>query len=93
MGRMGDDGTMSTPVDDAPEPALPALSEIVGSGDDARGAVFTAGDASSLADVLGRLAGDPAERDRLGAAARAWVVAHRRWADNGPRYAEIIRNL
>lgn len=72
---------------------LPALSEIVGSGDDARGAVFTAGDASSLADVLGRLAGDPAERDRLGAAARAWVVAHRRWADNGPRYAEIIRNL
>ena len=29
MGRMGDDGTMSTPVDDAPEPALPALPEIL----------------------------------------------------------------
>ena len=50
----------------------------------------------SLSAVVTEGAADEADMvtdDRLGAAARAWVVAHRRWADNGPRYAEIIRNL
>ncbi|MGO1166243.1 MAG: glycosyltransferase family 4 protein [Janibacter sp.] len=66
---------------------LPALQEITGAG--ARGETFVTGDASSLADVLQTLADSPERRARLAADARAWVLEHRTWAHNDPRYARI----
>jgi hypothetical protein len=39
--------------------------------------------------VLGELAADSGERQRLGAAARRWVVAHRSWGAN----ADILERL
>ena len=66
---------------------LPALQEITGDG--ARGETFATGDASSLADVLERLARSPERRERLREDARTWVLEHRTWAHNDARYARI----
>nr|WP_281497018.1 glycosyltransferase family 4 protein [Ornithinimicrobium sp. F0845] len=66
---------------------LPALQEITGDGD--RGETFVTGDATSLADVLERLAGDPERREHLAERAREWVLGHRNWSHNDERYARI----
>ena len=66
---------------------LPALTEITGDG--ARGESFAAGDATALTEALAGLAADRERRDRLAAAARAWVETERSWTANGQRYREI----
>src|SRR5690606_27611759 len=57
---------------------LPALLEITGNG--GRGEVFATRDATSLAEVLERLASDSERREQLAARAREWVLGHRTWA-------------
>jgi PEP-CTERM/exosortase A-associated glycosyltransferase len=68
-----------------------ALREIVVDGETGR--TFTPEDPISLADVLEPLLDDPAERARLGAAARRWVAANRTWDQNGQRYLALYREL
>jgi glycosyltransferase involved in cell wall biosynthesis len=70
---------------------VPALLEIVRDGETGR--TFPPEDAVALAGVLEQLLDDPAERARLGAAARAWVAANRTWAQNGERYLALYRRL
>lgn len=70
---------------------LPALTEITGDG--ARGESFAVGDADALTDALVRLAGDPARRDELAAAGRAWVQTQRSWTANGQRYRQIYEQV
>jgi PEP-CTERM/exosortase A-associated glycosyltransferase len=71
--------------------AVGALLEIVTDG--VTGRSFTPEDPISLADVIEPLLDDPAERARLGGAARAWVSEHRTWAQNGRRYRELYERL
>ena len=71
--------------------AVPALQEIVRDGETGR--TFAVEDAGDLAAVVAELLDDPAERERLGTAARAWVSEHRTWAQNGQRYLELYRRL
>lgn len=66
---------------------LPALTEIAVPGE--RGLAFRAGDAVDLADVAARLLGDPDLAARLAENGRAWVLAERSWAANGPRYRAV----
>lgn len=54
-----------------------ALAEIVTDG--VTGRLFAKGDATDLARVLDELLDSPRERERLGTAAREWVVAERDW--------------
>jgi glycosyltransferase involved in cell wall biosynthesis len=68
-----------------------ALLEIVVDGETGRS--FIPEDPVSLADVIEPLLDDPAERARLGAAARAWVAANRTWERNGRRYRELYERL
>lgn len=56
---------------------LPALEELVANG--ATGLVYRAGDVEHLAARCGQLLDDPSLRERLGSAAREWVLAHRTW--------------
>jgi glycosyltransferase involved in cell wall biosynthesis len=58
-----------------------------------RGLAFPVGDATALATLLGRLHGDPALARRLGDAGRAWVLAERTWAANGPRYRDLYGSI
>jgi len=71
--------------------AVGALLEIVTDGETGRS--FTPEDAVSLTDVLEPLLADPAERARLGAAAREWVTANRTWDQNGGRYRALFDRL
>lgn len=66
---------------------LPALQEITGHG--SRGETFRRSDAGDLADVIQRLAADPARRQELSAAGRAWVEAERQWSGNAQRYRQV----
>lgn len=68
-----------------------ALLEIVTDGETGR--AFAPEDPIALADVLEPLLDDPAERARLGRAARAWVSANRTWIQNGRRYRELYERL
>ncbi len=70
---------------------VPALLEIVADG--TTGRAFSAEDPISLADTLEPLLDDPAERARLGSAARTWVATHRTWQQNGERYRELYARL
>jgi glycosyltransferase involved in cell wall biosynthesis len=70
---------------------LQALREITGEGK--RGRYFRAGDSGSLTEVLKELHADPAERARLAADGRDWVVAERQWSANGARYAAIYAEV
>jgi glycosyltransferase involved in cell wall biosynthesis len=71
--------------------AVPALLEIVQDG--TTGRTFPPEDSAALADQLDALIDNPAERRRLGEAARAWVLAERTWAQNGHRYLDLYRRL
>lgn len=68
-----------------------ALLEIVADGETGRS--FEPEDPASLAGVLEPLLDDPAERARLGTAARTWVAAHRTWRQNGERYRALYERL
>jgi PEP-CTERM/exosortase A-associated glycosyltransferase len=68
-----------------------ALLEIVTDGQTGR--AFDPEDPIALADVVEPLLDDPAERERLGRAARAWVTEHRTWALNGRRYRDLYERL
>ena len=68
---------------------LPALTEIAAPDD--RGLAFRAGDAQALVAVLERLMDTPGLGPRLGAAGRAWVLAERTWAADGPRYRDLYQ--
>jgi glycosyltransferase involved in cell wall biosynthesis len=68
-----------------------ALLEIVTDGETGR--TFAPEDPLALAEVLEQLLDDPAQRTRLGRAARAWVSEHRTWSANGRRYRELYERL
>lgn len=68
-----------------------ALTEIVTDG--VTGRSFAKGDAADLARVLRELLDDPAQRQRLGDAAREWVVAERDWSAISARIDETYREL
>lgn len=68
-----------------------ALLEIVQEGETGRS--FTPEDPVALADALEPLLDDPAERERLGHNARAWVLEHRTWDRNGALYREVYERL
>lgn len=55
------------------------LADLLGS-DGSRGALFQAGDASDLANVIRGLAGDRSKRDEMGREARRWITEHRSWS-------------
>lgn len=71
--------------------AVDALREIIEDGETGR--TFTPEDPIALADVVEPLLDDPAERARLGQAARAWVSEHRTWSQNGRRYRELYERM
>jgi glycosyltransferase involved in cell wall biosynthesis len=68
-----------------------ALLEMVRDGETGR--TFPPDDQSELLAVIDSLLDDPAERRRLGAAAREWVAANRTWQQNGRRYLELFQRL
>ena len=51
------------------------------------------GDDTALARAIDRLVSDPAERDRLGGAARGTIAAHFTWERNGARTAALYREV
>ena len=55
--------------------------------------LVASGDDAALAREIDRLVGDPAGRDRLGAAARRTVAAHFTWERNGERTAAVYRRV
>ena len=70
---------------------LPALTEIAPDGE--RSLSYPAEDASGLAAAVERLMDDPVLAGRLAAAGRAWVVAERSWAANGPRWDAVYGSV
>ena len=70
---------------------LPALAELVDHG--RTGLLVPAEDPAALANALARLAADPAERARLGAAGRQWALATRTWEANARRYRDLYDRL
>jgi glycosyltransferase involved in cell wall biosynthesis len=71
--------------------AVPALLEMIRDGETGRS--FRPEDVGDLAAVIESLIDDPAERDRIGRAAREWVSAERSWSANGQRYLALYRRL
>ncbi|MBT0770352.1 glycosyltransferase [Kineosporia sp. J2-2] len=69
---------------------LPALVEIAGPGH-GRAAVFRAGDAGALAEVVAQLAGHPEELVKRAAEAADWVRRERTWAGNGRAFDAVYR--
>jgi glycosyltransferase involved in cell wall biosynthesis len=68
-----------------------ALLEIVQKGE--TGTSFVPEDPISLADAVEPLLDAPGERARLGANARAWVLANRTWDRNGELYRALYERL
>ncbi|MEZ2741871.1 glycosyltransferase [Paenalcaligenes hominis] len=58
-----------------------------------RARLFKKGDAQSLSDALQALIDSPAERQRLGQAARKWVEQERTWNYVTHRYAEALHRV
>ena len=70
---------------------LPALAELVE--DERTGLLVPAEDPAALAAALDRLAENPAERVRLGAAGREWALQTRTWEANARRYRALYDRL
>ncbi|MDQ3818364.1 MAG: glycosyltransferase family 4 protein, partial [Acidobacteriota bacterium] len=68
-----------------------ALREIVIEGE--TGLFFTTEDPLNLADTIEPLLKDKEHRERLGRAARDWVVANRTWQHVGQFYRELYRTI
>ena len=68
-----------------------ALREIVEDG--VTGRTFRAADSADLVAVCAQLIEDPAQRARLAAAGRDWVLRERTWAANGRRYRALYEQL
>ncbi|MFH0751783.1 MAG: glycosyltransferase family 4 protein [Chloroflexota bacterium] len=68
-----------------------ALLEIVQDGE--TGTSFAPEDPVALADAVEPLLDAPGERARLGANARAWVLANRTWARNAELYRALYERL
>jgi glycosyltransferase involved in cell wall biosynthesis len=68
-----------------------ALLEIIDAGE--TGVSFRPEDPISLADAVEPLLDDQAERARLGANAREWVVANRTWQRNGELYRALYERI
>ncbi len=68
-----------------------ALREIIRDGE--TGSSFTPEDPVALADAVEPLLDAPGERARLGANARAWVLANRTWARNAEIYRALYERL
>jgi glycosyltransferase involved in cell wall biosynthesis len=68
-----------------------ALLEIVQDGE--TGTAFAPEDPVALADAVEPLLDAPDERARLGANARAWVLANRTWKRNGELYRALYERL
>jgi glycosyltransferase involved in cell wall biosynthesis len=75
-------------------PAVPPVLEVLR--DRETGLLIEPGNAQQLADRVVELAGDPALRERLGAAGRAYVRAHHTWRNNAEQivaaHARIARH-
>jgi glycosyltransferase involved in cell wall biosynthesis len=75
---------------------LPALVEIAGEGagegsEFCRASVFTAGDAASLASVVGSLTDHPEEMAKKAVEAADWVRRERTWSGNGRAFDAVYR--
>lgn len=68
---------------------VPAMKELVTDGE--TGLTFRAGDAADLAEKLDLLIGDSHLRERLGRAAREWVVQRRQWPVLIAEYVTVYR--
>lgn len=68
-----------------------ALSEIVSDG--LTGRAFAKGDSEALAQILGELLDDPAQRRTLGAQARLWVRGERDWSSITASVDRVYRSL
>jgi len=68
--------------------SVAALAELVE--DNQTGVVFRKGDLLDLVRVLEQLLTDPILRNRLGQAARRWVIENRRWADTAIGVSEVL---
>lgn len=62
-------------------------------GDNERARLFRKDDAEDLARNLHDLMHDPKERERLGSAARAWVVQERSWAHVTSAYDQALKQV
>jgi glycosyltransferase involved in cell wall biosynthesis len=71
--------------------SVAALTEIVTH--DHNGLVFDKNDVDSLVELLDRAVGDDALRDRLGKAAREWVVRERAWSVLVRRLEDVYSNI
>ncbi len=72
-------------------PALGQIAEVVAHQEN--GWLYPPGDTSALSDALIALATDEALRARLGASARAHVIAHHTWRRNGEILLDRMRKL
>ena len=72
--------------------ALPALTELVGVTGE-RGLAFPVTAPARLAELTAALLDDGPRRERIGAAARAWILAHRTEAALGRAYREAFARL
>lgn len=70
---------------------LPVMHEIVRDG--VTGRICQPDDPANLAMVLEQLIDDPAQRARLGAAGRAWLLANRTWAANAQKLIDLYSRL
>ncbi|ADG86893.1 MAG: glycosyltransferase [Thermobispora bispora] len=70
---------------------LPALAELVGSGE--AGVLVPPGDASALARAIAELRDDPARRREMGEAGKAEVAAKRTWSSLAKTYQNIYRTV
>jgi glycosyltransferase involved in cell wall biosynthesis len=70
---------------------LPALMEPIQEG--VTGLSFAPGNANELADVLDPLVTDPAARQKLGDAARDWILQERTLERTGERYRQLYATL
>jgi glycosyltransferase involved in cell wall biosynthesis len=72
-------------------PSVPPVLEVLRDGE--TGLLIEPGNADQLADRIVELAGDPALRERLGAAGRAHVRAHHTWRNNAEQIMQAHAGL